>query len=209
MVHEAIADERLKLADLLDGLTDEQWSTPSLCAGWTVRHVAAHLVMPFAARPHEMIGSVLRHGRISGIMDAMARRLAQRPTHELVETLRSNATNRFTPPTLPPAATLTDLLVHGADIRWPLGMADDRPSSDRVVLALDFIVTRNARPAFLPGRRLAGLRFVATDHAWSHGQGGEIEGPSLALAMLILGRMAALPDVRGSGVQELTRRITR
>jgi uncharacterized protein (TIGR03083 family) len=209
MIYEVIADERRKLADLLDGLTDEQWATPSLCAGWTIRHVAAHLVTPFEVKPHQILASVLRHRGLSAAMDATAGHLAQRPTHELVATLRSNATNRFTPPTLPPAAPLTDLLVHAADIRWPLGMADDRPSPDRVVIALDFLVTPAARRGFMPGGRLAGLRFVATDHAWSHGEGSEIQGPSLSLAMLMLGRTAASPDVRGSGVEELTRRITR
>jgi hypothetical protein len=37
--------ERLSFADLLEGLSDEQWDAPSLCAGWTVRHVPAHLTV--------------------------------------------------------------------------------------------------------------------------------------------------------------------
>src|SRR5699024_7559288 len=41
----ATANRRLA-ADMFDGLSDEQWRTPSLCAGWTVREVAAHLVPP-------------------------------------------------------------------------------------------------------------------------------------------------------------------
>ena len=37
--------ERLRLADVLGDLDEGQWLSPSLCAGWTVRDVAAHLAM--------------------------------------------------------------------------------------------------------------------------------------------------------------------
>ena len=32
---------RAELADLFDTLTPQQWETPSLCAGWTVRDIVA------------------------------------------------------------------------------------------------------------------------------------------------------------------------
>ena len=41
-----IAQERTMLADVLDGLTEDQWQTQSLCSAWTVHDVAAHLLMP-------------------------------------------------------------------------------------------------------------------------------------------------------------------
>ncbi len=44
-----VAAERRAIADLLDTLTPEQWETPSLCGAWTVRDLAAHLVMPHTA----------------------------------------------------------------------------------------------------------------------------------------------------------------
>lgn len=40
---ELITAERRRVADLLAGLDDEQWAAPSLCDGWTVREVGAHL----------------------------------------------------------------------------------------------------------------------------------------------------------------------
>lgn len=40
-----IDDQRTRTADLLEQLTAEQWEHPSLCRGWTVRHVAAHLTL--------------------------------------------------------------------------------------------------------------------------------------------------------------------
>jgi uncharacterized protein (TIGR03083 family) len=37
--------ERLRLAALLTGLAENDWDQPSLCAGWTIRDVAAHLTL--------------------------------------------------------------------------------------------------------------------------------------------------------------------
>jgi hypothetical protein len=44
-VWEAIDVERADLADLLDSLNAQEWETSSLCAGWRVRDVAAHLTL--------------------------------------------------------------------------------------------------------------------------------------------------------------------
>ena len=42
-----IATERLGIAEVLEGLTEAQWQTPSLCGKWSVRELAGHLVVPF------------------------------------------------------------------------------------------------------------------------------------------------------------------
>lgn len=202
-----IAAERRRLADLLGTLTDAQWGAPSLCAGWTVRHVAAHLVTPFAASRAQMVGALIRRRSIAGVMDVMARRLAERPTGELVDLLRRHAASRFTPPGSPPAAPLTDILVHGMDIRWPLGRQDDRPDPAALGPVLDFVAGPNAARGFIPGDRLAGLRLVATDIGWSHGAGAPVEGPALPLAMAVLGRRVAVPELRGDGAATLAARL--
>ena len=41
----AIDAERASLADLLDSLGEQEWEVPSLCAGWRIRDVAAHLTL--------------------------------------------------------------------------------------------------------------------------------------------------------------------
>lgn len=46
-VFAAVADGRRAIADLVEGLDAEQLGTPSLCAGWDVKTVAAHLVSDF------------------------------------------------------------------------------------------------------------------------------------------------------------------
>ena len=45
--------EFLALAELLDTFPDAQWDTPSLCAGWRVREVVAHLTMPVRYSPSQ------------------------------------------------------------------------------------------------------------------------------------------------------------
>ena len=57
-----IDQQRSLLADLLDNLTAEQWSAPSLCEGWTVRDVAAHLSLAATASMGETI-NYLVHAR--------------------------------------------------------------------------------------------------------------------------------------------------
>src|SRR5438309_5203225 len=90
-----IAEQR---CDLLDGLTDAQWETPSLCEGWRVREVVAHLVTPFSL-PMWRFGLKLiaRLGNFNRVMDEQAR-AERRPNAELVEVLRANAATRFLPP---------------------------------------------------------------------------------------------------------------
>ena len=197
-----IAAERRRLAGLLDTLSADQWATPSLCAGWTVRHVVAHLVTPFLVSTPALLGAVLRRRGLAGAMDHTARRLAGRPTTDLVETLRRNADHRFTPPGGPPEAPLTDILVHGMDIRWPLGRPGDRPDPATLLPVLDFLAGPKAG-GLVPRGRLAGLRLVATDVDWAHGDGAVVEGPALPLAMAALGRRVALPELTGPGAARL------
>ena len=64
---ELIAAERRALADLLDGLTPEQWEAPSLCAGWRVRDVAAHVAL---TPQHPSIGGMI--AALFGLIDFQA-----------------------------------------------------------------------------------------------------------------------------------------
>ena len=58
-----IGSERRGLAELLASLTDEQWETPSLCADWRVRDVAAHVALvPTAPGLLALIGGVVKVG---------------------------------------------------------------------------------------------------------------------------------------------------
>jgi uncharacterized protein (TIGR03083 family) len=199
-----IRDERLGLVERLRGLPAEAWATPSLCAGWSVHHVVAHLVTPFSVTPAQLAVEVVRGRGIGGAMDRIARRLQSRPTDDLLAMLEANAGSTFRPPGMPAAAPLTDIVAHGADIRWALGDGHgDWGQPARLAPVLDFLVSPRAHAGFVPVNRLKGLRLVAADQDWAHGTGREVRGPSLALAMAVLGRPAALPSVQGDGVEAL------
>jgi uncharacterized protein (TIGR03083 family) len=199
---EAIAAERLALADQLDGLTDDQWATPSLCGEWTVRHVVAHLVMPHrTSLPRFMVAMAVAGGSFDRANVALTGREALRPTADLVADLRRYADSRFKPPGLGSVAPLTDVLVHGQDIRVPLGLATDRPVEPWADV-LEFLVSPRARRGFV-GRRLPELRLVATDVDWSWGQGDEVRGPAIALALAVTGRRACADELVGPGTARL------
>jgi uncharacterized protein (TIGR03083 family) len=194
-----IAAERRAMADTLDGLTPEQWETPSLCAGWTVRHVAAHLSVVLTHGMGTFVVAAIRAGgnlhRANRIIVA---REAARPIPDIVGDLRANADNRFTPPGLGSEAPLTEVLLHCEDIRVPLGIADGRPA-ERWRGALDFLVSPKGRRGFA-AKGVPALRYVATDTEWAHGSGGEVRGPAAALALTISGRPARLGELGGPGL---------
>lgn len=199
-----VGAERLGLLEWLGSLDPQDWDRQSLCHGWRVRDVLAHLITPFVVSPPHMALRVLRAGGVSQAMHAVAIELGQRDPHELMETLRTNAFSIFRPPGLPASAALTDVVAHAVDIRWAL-TADRADPGDprRLAEVLTFIVSRRAVVGFVPRTRLRGLRFVTTDIGWEHGSGQRVEGPALAVIMAALGRTQALPLLHGDGVPVL------
>lgn len=205
---DTIAAERLALVERLTDLADEAWSTQSLCGGWTVKHVLAHLVTPFEVSVPKLLVYAARGRGFAGGMNRAAHDLADRHTPaKLLAILTANAGSEFTPPGMPPAAPLTDAVCHSADIRWPLGDPHDDWGSDpgRLRPTLDFLAVKQPSAFFGKGR-LDGLSFRATDQDWAYGEGPEVSGTSLALAMGMIGRPPALELLSGEGVATLTAR---
>lgn len=193
----AIAVERLALADLLEGLTPEQLATPSLCDGWTVQDIGAHLTFLWAVPFATMAWRITKaRGSFAKAVFHLTKEMGQQPIEQIVAGLRANATNRKHPPGLPPAP-LTDVIVHGEDVRVPLGIVREVPLP-AVRIALDFVTSGRDRGTFLPRGRLQGLRLVATDQDWVWGKGEEISGPSQALLAGVMGRMPALQSLHGA-----------
>ena len=86
----AVAAEFVALAGLLDSATDAQWDTPSLCAGWRVREVIAHMTMAARYSEEDFMAELRRYefdfGRLS---NEIAARDAELPADELVASLQS------------------------------------------------------------------------------------------------------------------------
>ena len=202
-IWQVIGDQRRNLADLLDGLSGEQWRHPSLCAGWTVKDVAAHLTLQQLG-PRDLLGTML-HWR--GTMDRTIqhearRRAASWTTSRLTAELRTMAGSRRKTLGLTELEPLTDVMVHSQDIALPLGLRLDMPPDAAAASAGRTLAMRWPPP--LPTVRVVrGFGLVATDVAWSAGTGPEVTGPISALLLICCGRTAALPQLSGAGVPHL------
>ncbi len=202
-----IAAERRAIADLVDSLSPEQLDMPSLCGSWTVRHVAGHLVAAIAAPGRLLLSMTVRSGfDIHKANARLARVMADRPAGDLAATLRANAENPFRPPIVGYPGQLTDLQVHGQDMRRPLGLPH-RLRPERLRVSLDFLVGGRA-VGFVPKGRPAGLRFEATDLDWAWGSGPAVRGTAEAVMLALTGRPVALAELDGDGVATLGSRLT-
>jgi uncharacterized protein (TIGR03083 family) len=193
-----IEQQRLALADLLEGLTDEEWDSPSLCAGWRVRDVAAHVAMaPQPPGPAAMLFEGIRAGgRFHRLNHDVAVRHADRFT-DLVAELREHAASRRLPVVTSYRNILPDILVHTQDIALPLGRTLPMPV-DAAAAGATRVWTMGW--PFWAKRRLTGLRLTATDVDWTAGEGADVRGPIAALLLLLTGRDAALASLSGEDI---------
>lgn len=200
-----IAAERLAVAEMLDSLTDEQWSTPSLAAGWTVKNVIAHLAMEWNYSIPKVAWRMLKaRGNFDKVADQIAKADgAKYTTRQLADQVRSNLTHPFKPPGAGFEAPLSDWTIHGLDIRRPLGIERAIPA-DRLRVVLDTGVGPKARKFF--GNDISGVRYSTSDMEWSHGDGPQVTGPAQDVALFIAGRRAGLDRLTGEGVATLQAR---
>lgn len=190
MIRDWIAERRRGMADVLDGLTAEQWSAPSLCEGWTAAHVAAHVTMPFRYSSGRFALELLRaRGRFHVLSNRVADRDATLPRAELAAVLRDSAEHPWKPPGAGWDAPLTHDIIHGFDITRPLGIVDEVPD-DALRVVLDGLVSPRSTKHF--GVTIEGIAVRATDLDWSAGEGRPLTGRATDLALLLAGRR--LPD---------------
>ncbi|MFI1620415.1 maleylpyruvate isomerase family mycothiol-dependent enzyme [Streptomyces lydicus] len=197
-----IAAERRELADLLDGLPDEQWDAPTLCAGWRVREVAAHMSMGFRYSFPKVAAELVRAG---GSLHRMTDRLARRDAaaaspRQLAGFLRDNAHHPWTPPVGGLASALGHDVVHGLDITVALGH-DRRVPEDRLRVLLDHVTARSAR---FFGADLAGIQLRATDLDWSFGTGTPLTGAGADLLLVAFGRKLPTGRLQGEPQDRFT-----
>jgi uncharacterized protein (TIGR03083 family) len=204
-VFAAVADERRQIAGLIAELDGAQLASPSLCEGWDVKTVAAHLVSVIGDSFCVFQRTALRQLGFDRAIDKLARRTARLPAHEIAATLRRYAGHELSPPITGPRSGLADVLVHGGDIRNPLGLPFT-PNSVRVGLALDFL-TGPLPLGFVPRGRLRGICLYATDVDRTWGKGAEVRGPAAVLMMSACARAALLDVLDGPGVPLLRHRL--
>ena len=203
---QVITAQRLGLARLLEGLSATEWEQPSLCAGWRVRDVAAHVAMaPQVPGLGSMLADGIRaRGSFHRLNHDVAVRHATRPTHDIVAELRTHADSRRLPVVTNYRNILFDVLVHTQDIAIPLGR--DYPMPYEAARAGASRVWTMGWP-FWARHRLRGVRVIASDTDWSAGSGVELRGPIGMLLLLLTGRtVAAMPHLAGQGVHTITER---
>ena len=111
--------------------------------------------------------------------------------------LRAVAGRRTTPPA-PLDSRLVEEVVHGEDIRRPLGLRRDYPTE-----TVERALAHQLRTSVGLGggrQRAAGLRLVAADADWSHGEGAEVRGPLVSLLVAVSGRAGVIDDLTGPGL---------
>ncbi|WP_426512697.1 maleylpyruvate isomerase family mycothiol-dependent enzyme [Dactylosporangium sp. McL0621] len=195
-IRAATAGERADLAEVLAGLTSQQWDAPTLCAGWRVREVVAHTTQPFRTSvPRTLLELARAGGSFNRMADRTARRDAARMSAgELLAAVRDNAGNPWTPPGGGPVGALSHEVIHGLDITAGLGLGRRVPL-DRIALVLGGLQPRNI--AFF-GVDLQGLRLEATDLDWRHGTGEPVRGAAQDLLLAICGRRLPAGRLEGA-----------
>lgn len=202
----AVHEERRALIRDLENLPASQWLAPSLCPGWDVHDVLSHLVdtakttrLGFLRR---MVAARMDFDRDNAV--GVFRERAQDP--EITLAAFRSVQSRTSGPPVPLATRLVEAVVHGEDIRRPLGIVRRYPL-EPVLAAMQHQLKTTVKIG--GGRELAdGLRLIATDAAFEHGTGEDVSGPAVALLLAVSGRPVRKDELDGRGAGMLLKRVS-
>ncbi len=206
-----VAEHRRQLASLLTSLSPEQWNHPTLCEGWQVRHVVAHIILESHYALLKDLPLFVRSGfSFNRFLYLAALKLGSSDPQRLVSLLEQDIDRRITPPFGKPIWVLADLLIHIQDNTIPLGRETEiKPA-----------VMEQVFSAWRPGtfklglwivgvtHRLRGLKLIATDIDWNQGSGLIVTGRAQDLMLAIAGREIILSRLSGAGATILNQRIS-
>lgn len=196
--------ERADLAALLATLTPQQWEAPSLCAGWRVRDVVAHMFSYEELGPRGLVVRFVKGGILLDRVNAFGvAAWAERSTTDLLAMVNRCLRPRGLTAGFGGRVALLDGILHHQDIRRPLGLPR-KPPAERLHCALTFC--RFAPPVHA-AKRTRGLTLTATDVGWTTGRGPAVEGPGESLLMAMAGRRGVVGELTGPGVATLAERI--
>lgn len=197
--------ERAAIVRDLEGLTDEQWGEPSLCAGWSVHDVAAHLVANAGNTAVGVVWAMVRaRFDFDRQNDQTMRRAKGATPQETLQRLREVVGRRTGPPA-PLDSRLVEEVLHGEDVRRQLGI-EHAYAPEAVERALRYQVRT---PVAVGGSKqiAAGVTLRSSDDDLLVGEGPEVTGPSVSLLMAVSGRDVALADLAGPGLDVLRSRV--
>jgi len=191
--------ERQRLHDQTRALTEEQWRKPALVGSWTVEQTIAHLAagaeQSFAAWMRSVLSARFDFElhKQRGVMT----RIGATPDETLTRFRRAIENRRRAAG--PVMASLGEVLIHGEEIRRPLGIAAEVPSRTAAVALRWF-----ARHDFTEysRSRAEGLRLVPEGEPVI-GEGAEVRGHALALLLALSGRPVSPGELSGPGAAVL------
>jgi uncharacterized protein (TIGR03083 family) len=195
-------EERSDLASFLQTLTPEEWNAASLCDGWTVKDVVAHIV---SYEELNVIGLFTRFakGRIVYANEVGVKEFASMSPDDLMDFLGRHLHPQGLTAGFGGMIALVDGTIHHQDIRRALRRPRAVPV-DRLQRILPLVPSN---PRLGAGKRIRGLKLQATDVDWTHGSGPEVIGSGEALLMAMSGRGAALDELTGAGQATLAERL--
>ena len=196
-----VHQERESLATDLATLPLEAWSVQSLCPQWTIHDVLAHLVND--ARTTR-VGFFRELALARFDFDRLNQRgLARERKQSPVDTLAAfrKVIGRTTSAPAPIASRLVEAIVHGEDIRRPLGIAHTYPT-EAIIAGITYQLATSGSMGGSK-ERAAGVRLIATDGDFGHGDGPIVRGSAIDLLLALTGRDAGYDGLLGEGVKRL------
>lgn len=177
-----VGDSYTRLADALEQQSAHAWDSPSLCDGWRVRELIAHLTMP-ARLTADQFGAELAavNGDFQLLSDTIAARDSGLPIAEHLANLRSPVLAAWQPPGGGPIGALNHAVVHGLDVTNALQLPRACSAATARVI-LDSLTAGGVAAQF--DVNLNDLRLEATDLDWSWGMGRSVAGTAAELISL-------------------------
>jgi uncharacterized protein (TIGR03083 family) len=186
-IRDMIAAQRAELASVLGELAPSEWDRPTLCAGWRVREVVAHITMPFRySRGRFALELARSGGRFNAMSDRVARRdAAAMSAADLTAAVKSNTGHPWKPPGGGFTGALAHDLIHGRDITVPLGLDGPVPEERLRLVLPESPADRSVR---FFGVDLDGIELRAQDMDWTLGSGTPLTGAAPDLLLVLCGR---------------------
>jgi uncharacterized protein (TIGR03083 family) len=206
-IRTAVAAERTELAEVLAGLSEDDWDQPTLCKEWRVRELVAHITMPYRiSTPRFLAGLIRAGGKFDRYADRQARAdAAALSSAELLECLRQNVNHPWKPPGGGYVGALSHDVIHGLDVTVALGI-DRQVPAERLHYILDDM---NPRQVKYFGVELNGIQLQATDLDWTYGTGTPLAGAAQDLLLVLCGRTLPPNHLTGTDAARFTAGVTR
>ncbi len=197
-------DERADLAAFLRSLAPRDWNAPSLCEKWTVKDVVAHVV---SYEELTTLGLVKRFakGYVMRANEVGVEEFSAMSPQQLIDFLGRHLRPQGLTAAFGGMIGLVDGTIHHQDIRRALGRPREVPAN-RLHRILPLVPSN---PRLGAGRRIRGLRLIATDLDWQHGDGPEVSGTAEALLLAMTGRRETVGELSGPGQPTLAARVAR